>query len=80
MGVPLVRISWEVNNLTGDKLSSAQRQEYWKIIQLAVDADVCLVYGSDAHKIENIGGENFTSKVLAKLTKTNGINRREKLT
>lgn len=66
-------IAWELNNLSGAKLPEAHRQQYYQVIQLAVDAGVRLIYGSDAHSPENIGNLNFVSEILSKLVGAKGI-------
>ncbi|MFZ2657275.1 MAG: PHP domain-containing protein [Victivallales bacterium] len=63
-------IAWELNNHAGAKLPDAHRHQYDKVMQLAVTADVRIVYGSDAHSPENIGGTGFVSEVLSRLAGT----------
>lgn len=62
--------AWEINNLICHKLTIRQQESYWKIIQLAQDAGVQLVYGSDAHRPEDIGATDFVDSVVAKLSNT----------
>ena len=66
-------IMWELNNHSGAKLSEAHRHQYYKVIQLAVDAGVRLIYGSDAHSPEDIGNTNFVSEILSKLVGAKSI-------
>jgi len=66
-------IAWELNNHSGAKLSETHRHQYYKIMQLAVDAGVPLVYGSDAHSPENIGNTSFVSEVLSRLVGAKSI-------
>jgi len=60
-------LMWELNNLSGAKLSEAHRHQYYKVLQLAVDAGVRFIYGSDAHSPEDIGNTNFVSEILSRL-------------
>jgi len=61
-------IAWEINNLIGSKLTSSLRGQYHKIMQIALDAGLRLIYASDAHCPEEIAGTGFVSEVLAKIT------------
>lgn len=45
----------ELNELAGTKLSVKHRQTYPRLIQMAVEAGVPIVIGSDAHRLEAIG-------------------------
>ena len=56
-------VAWGLNNLCKKKLTERQQKQYFSVIQLAVDAGVHLVYGSDAHCPEDIGNTDFVSKV-----------------
>ena len=60
-------IFWELNNLTGRKLTEAQRLSYCDVLQTALDAGVELVYSSDSHNPDSIGNTSFVAGVLAKL-------------
>ena len=60
-------VAWDVNNLCKKKLAVKQQEQYFRVIQLAVDAGVHLVYGSDAHRLEDIGKTDFVSKIISKL-------------
>ncbi len=60
-------IAWEVNRLIGAKLRPGQRAQYWRVIKTAVDANVALVYGSDAHKPGDIASTVFVRDVMAAL-------------
>ena len=60
-------IAWELNNLTGHKLTEAQKRQYHKILQFALDAGVPLVYCSDAHRPADIAGTSFVSTVIENL-------------
>lgn len=60
-------IAWELNELTGIRLSDYYRGQWYRIYQLAVDAGVKLIYGSDAHDIASIGKCQFAEEILKKL-------------
>lgn len=60
-------IAWEVNRLIGAKLRPGQRARYWRIIEAALEADVSLVYGSDAHRPDDIASTVFVEDVMAEL-------------
>ncbi len=60
-------ILWEINELNGNKLSDEYKQSWYKIYEVALDEGVRLVFGSDAHKIEDIGKTTFSQKILHKL-------------
>ncbi len=60
-------IAWEVNRLIAAKLRPGQRQEYWKIPAIALDAGVSLVYGSDAHRPADIASTAFVEDVAERL-------------
>jgi len=60
--------AWEVNNLIGRKLTIRQQESYWRILRIALDAGVRLVYGSDAHCLEDIGATDFVDRVAVKLS------------
>ena len=62
-------IAWELNELSGYRLSPYWQQRWWEISQIALDAGVKLVYGSDAHHPDAIGMHNFVDLVRDKLTK-----------
>lgn len=58
---------WEINELNGDKLSDEYKRNWYKIYEVALDEGVGLVFGSDAHRIEDIGKNVFSQKILRKL-------------
>ncbi len=62
-------VAWELNELSGYRLSHYWQEHWWQISQIALDAGVKLVYGSDAHQPEAIGMHNFVDLVREKLTK-----------
>jgi len=63
------KIAWEINELTGSKIPSNYRSRWHEIYRIALDAGVKLIYGSDAHKLEDIGVTDFTETVLRDLPK-----------
>lgn len=63
-------IAWELNNLIYAKLSTSQAEEYYKVIQLAVDAKVNLIFGSDSHEIKDIGTSDYVSTILSRVAGT----------
>jgi histidinol phosphatase-like PHP family hydrolase len=69
-------IAWELNNLICEKLSPAQAEEYYKVIQLAVDAKVDLIFGSDSHKLKDIGQCDYVSTVLSRVIGTTRLKHR----
>jgi histidinol phosphatase-like PHP family hydrolase len=60
-------IAWEVNELTALRINSYWRSQWHRIYQVALDAGVKLVYGSDAHCEAGIGRHQFVDSILAKL-------------
>ncbi len=60
-------IFWEINELNGDKLSDQYKRSWHKVYEVALDENVGLVFGSDAHKIEDIGKTTFSQRILRKL-------------
>ena len=62
-------IAWELNELTGYRLGGYWQEQWWRIYQIALEAGVKLVYGSDAHTPEAIGMHNFVDLVREKLPK-----------
>lgn len=62
-------IAWELNELVGYRLDAYWQEQWYRIYQIALDAGVRLVYGSDAHAPEAIGLHCFVDMVRGKLTK-----------
>ena len=60
-------IVWEINELTGFRLPEYYQQQWYRIYQVALDAGVKIIYGSDAHDLSCICLTDFTDTVLAKL-------------
>ena len=60
-------IAWELNRLLGNKLTPTQRFHYHRIPQLALDAGVSLVFGSDAHEPDEIAATTFVEDVVTEL-------------
>ena len=57
-------ICWGVNELNERKIPTEYHQRWNEIYQIAIGAGVKLVYGSDAHRPEEIGKQSFTNKTL----------------
>lgn len=57
-------ICWELNELNERKVPADYHQRWNEIYQTAIEAGVKLVYGSDAHKPEEIGKQSFTQKMI----------------
>lgn len=60
-------IAWGINNLIGIKLTPEQRTEYWKVLKVAQEEGVTLVFGSDAHRPCDVARHDFVSLVLDQL-------------
>lgn len=60
-------IAWELNELTGFRLSSYWQQQWYRIYEIALETGVKLIYGSDAHAPETIGLHSFVDLILEKL-------------
>ena len=63
------RVAWELNELSGSRLAPYWRQQWWQIFEIALNAGVKLVYGSDAHTPDAIGTHSFVDSLLQKLPK-----------
>ena len=61
------RIAWEINELTGTRLSDHYRKRWHTIYKIALDAGVKLVFGSDSHSPEAMGQSAFAEEVLSRL-------------
>lgn len=64
-------ICWGINELNEKKLPAAIHDQWDKVYKIAVDAGVKLIYGSDAHKPQDIGKQNFTNKSLSAIGEDN---------
>jgi len=62
-------IMWEINEHDKNMVRSQYHDRWHEIYQIALDAGVKLVYGSDSHLPEEIGGYEFVNKILTKLPK-----------
>jgi histidinol phosphatase-like PHP family hydrolase len=60
-------VAWELNELTGHRLPARWQDQWYRVYQVALDAGVKLLFGSDAHTIDWIGKHIFVAKVLEKL-------------
>lgn len=61
------QIAWELNDLTGQRLSAFGNDNWHRIYQVALEEGVRLVYGSDAHNPQSIGAQSYVQRWLAKL-------------
>ncbi|MHC4855378.1 MAG: PHP domain-containing protein [Planctomycetota bacterium] len=62
-------IAWEINEMTGCRLSPQWWGQWHRIYETALAEGVKLVYGSDAHTPEAIGTHEYVDRILAKLPK-----------
>ncbi len=62
-------IAWEMNELTGGRIAGQWHGQWHYIYEIALDAGVKLVYGSDAHTPDAIGTHRFVDSLLSKLPK-----------
>lgn len=62
-------VAWELNELTGHRLPGRWQGQWYRIYQVALDAGVKLIFGSDAHTTDWIGKHMFADVVLEKLPK-----------
>jgi HisJ family histidinol phosphate phosphatase len=60
-------VLWEINEHDKDKLPVDYHDKWHKIYQIALDTGVKLIYGSDSHCPDEIGGCDFTQKILSSL-------------
>jgi histidinol phosphatase-like PHP family hydrolase len=60
-------VLWEINEHDKDKLPVAYHDKWHKVYQIALDAGVKLIYGSDSHCPDEIGSCEFTQKILSSL-------------
>ena len=61
------QIAWELNELTGHRLPPYWQEQWYRIYEVALNAGVKLIYGSDAHIPDSIGMCVFAEMVLEKL-------------
>lgn len=57
-------VAWEINELTGFRLSEYYQRQWHRIYRIGLDAGVKLVYGSDAHDPLSIATGEFANLVL----------------
>ena len=60
-------ITWEINELTGWRLSEYYQQQWYRVYEIAIDAGLKIVYGSDAHDLNSIAKTDFSNAILRKL-------------
>ncbi len=58
------QIAWELNELTGRRLAAPLYRNWVKIYQIALEAGVQLIYGSDAHDPDSIGSCACSETIL----------------
>lgn len=61
------KIAWELNEMTGYRLGPQWLAQWYRIYEIALEAGVKLIYGSDAHTTEAIGTHDYTDMILGKL-------------
>lgn len=60
-------IAWEINELNGKKIPKRYHNRWHEIYQIALNENVRLIYGSDAHTVDTIGSFEFTNYLLRSL-------------
>lgn len=60
-------IAWEVNELTGERISPYWQEQWYRIYEIALAAGVKIIFGSDAHTPDSVGRQDFAARILAKL-------------
>lgn len=60
-------IAWEINELTGCRISEYYQNQWHRIYRIGLDAGVKLIYGSDAHDPSAMATADFTSLILKNL-------------
>jgi histidinol phosphatase-like PHP family hydrolase len=61
------KVAWELNELSGYRLGPQWLEQWHRIYEIAIEAGVKIVYGSDAHMPETIGTHERADVILAKL-------------
>lgn len=61
------RTLWEINEHDKDKIPAGYQDKWHKVYEIALEAGVRVIYGSDSHFPYEIGGSKFTQMVLSKL-------------
>lgn len=62
-------IAWELNELTGRRLQTYWQEQWYRIYEIALEAGVKIVFGSDSHAPDSIGVCVLADSVLEKLPK-----------
>jgi len=60
-------IAWEINELTGSRLAQTGLSFWIRLYQIALEAGVRLIFGSDSHEPESIGSCTFAKEILRHL-------------
>jgi HisJ family histidinol phosphate phosphatase len=64
-------VCWGLNELNERKVPAAYHERWNEIYQVAIDAGVKLIYGSDAHKPQEVGKQTFVSKTIKAIGEQN---------
>lgn len=62
-------VAWELNELTMHRLAPRWQSQWYRIYEVALEAGVKLVFGSDAHTMDWIGGHAQVELILDRLPK-----------
>jgi len=60
-------VAFEINELTGQRISDYYREQWYRIYEVALAASCRLVYGSDAHDPLSMATDDFARQILGKL-------------
>ena len=60
-------ICWELNEHDKDKVPPECHGMWYQVFQIALDAGVKLIYGSDSHFTHEIGQTEFVEQILREL-------------
>jgi len=61
------RVAWEINELTGQRLSAEFKARWHEIYEIALDTGVKLIFGSDSHEPQLIAQAPFSEQLLSRL-------------
>lgn len=60
-------IVWEINDLTCARIPAEWVSQWHKTIQIAIDQNVKITFGSDAHSPDEIARQNYAQQILKDL-------------
>jgi HisJ family histidinol phosphate phosphatase len=60
-------VLWEINEHDKDKLPAGYIDRWYRVYEIALEAGVKLIYGSDSHFPREIGVSEFAQKILSRL-------------